>query len=423
MDENSPVFENFLNKMRGSRPIRESRQKISAEKLVGRPEPKTTKVSPSSLLDINEKISEMTKLVVSIASTLKAQEKLDLEILKIQKIESETKRRKKRESFLERGKKKIKGIFSEKVIKPITSLFESVFDFFRNLILGRALVMLSDFLLKPEKVETVTGMLKFLGENLPAIVKTLGFLGTVIGGLILFTTTRYIPAMLAGIFKMLLNPKVLGLSLAAGVGLQGIKMIANPEQAVNKDEVNLNINQNDNTEDINLNQNTTNKIRNNNNQTNNNNFQGNQKINPVQFAGGGSVPGTGNKDNVPALLTPGEFVMSKGAVNKFGEGALASMNSMGGGTNIPTMTGGGGRTLMMAGGGMINNNPKFFSQDNVAIINPPTVMSSEEPIQDPAPFNIKGNSTEKPIKSIQQIASITITGGSREKMETLGITV
>ena len=39
------------------------------------------------------------------------------------------------------------------------------------------------------------------------------------------------------------------------------------------------------------------------------------------------------------------------------------------------------------------------------------------------PFNIKGNSTEKPIKSIQQIASITITGGSREKMETLGITV
>ena len=47
MDENSPVFENFLNKMRGSRPISESRTNISAEKLVGRPEPKTTKVRES----------------------------------------------------------------------------------------------------------------------------------------------------------------------------------------------------------------------------------------------------------------------------------------------------------------------------------------------------------------------------------------
>jgi hypothetical protein len=36
------------------------------------------------------------------------------------------------------------------------------------------------------------------------------------------------------------------------------------------------------------------------------------------------------------MLTDGEFVMSKGAVdNKFGIDTLASMNAMGGGTNIP----------------------------------------------------------------------------------------
>ena len=52
---------------------------------------------------------------------------------------------------------------------------------------------------------------------------------------------------------------------------------------------------------------------------------------------GGKVPGAGNTDTVPAMLTPGEFVMSKGAVQKYGEGTLAAMNSMGGGTNKPTV--------------------------------------------------------------------------------------
>ncbi len=45
------------------------------------------------------------------------------------------------------------------------------------------------------------------------------------------------------------------------------------------------------------------------------------------FQGGGVVPGSGNKDTVPAMLTPGEFVMSKGAVNKYGKDTLKNMNS------------------------------------------------------------------------------------------------
>ena len=37
---------------------------------------------------------------------------------------------------------------------------------------------------------------------------------------------------------------------------------------------------------------------------------------------GGTVPGSGNTDTVPAMLTPGEFVMSKGAVQKYGVDTL-----------------------------------------------------------------------------------------------------
>ena len=36
------------------------------------------------------------------------------------------------------------------------------------------------------------------------------------------------------------------------------------------------------------------------------------------FAGGGHVPGQGNRDTVPAMLTPGEFVIKKSSVKKIG---------------------------------------------------------------------------------------------------------
>jgi len=61
---------------------------------------------------------------------------------------------------------------------------------------------------------------------------------------------------------------------------------------------------------------------------------------------GGKVPGSGNKDTVPAMLTPGEFVMSKGAVDMIGSDKLMAMNKAGGGTNVPTM-------MKFAGGGRV----------------------------------------------------------------------
>ena len=50
---------------------------------------------------------------------------------------------------------------------------------------------------------------------------------------------------------------------------------------------------------------------------------------PIGFATGGLVPGSGNGDTVPAMLTPGEFVIRKSSVNKIGADKLARMNSGG----------------------------------------------------------------------------------------------
>ena len=47
----------------------------------------------------------------------------------------------------------------------------------------------------------------------------------------------------------------------------------------------------------------------------------------LQFARGGSVPGQGNRDTVPAMLTPGEFVIKKSSVASIGAANLEAMNN------------------------------------------------------------------------------------------------
>ena len=48
-----------------------------------------------------------------------------------------------------------------------------------------------------------------------------------------------------------------------------------------------------------------------------------------KFASGGVVPGSGNRDTVPAMLTPGEFVIRKSSVQKLGADNLKRMNAQG----------------------------------------------------------------------------------------------
>jgi hypothetical protein len=78
------------------------------------------------------------------------------------------------------------------------------------------------------------------------------------------------------------------------------------------------------------------------------------------FAGGGHAMAHGT-DTVPAMLTPGEFVMSRGAVQKYGSNTLASMNAAGGGTNRPTMLDG---TLYAKTGGEVHKSERKLQGDS-----------------------------------------------------------
>ena len=76
------------------------------------------------------------------------------------------------------------------------------------------------------------------------------------------------------------------------------------------------------------------------------------------LSGGGEPMGT---DTVPAMLTPGEFVMSRGAVQKYGVKTLEEMNASGGGTNRPKLV--RGVSYAQGGGGVKRNQKERPSQN------------------------------------------------------------
>ena len=55
-----------------------------------------------------------------------------------------------------------------------------------------------------------------------------------------------------------------------------------------------------------------------------------------RLAEGGQIPGTGNKDTYPAMLMPGEYVVTKDMVNKYGVGMFDAINS--GTFNVDNLT-------------------------------------------------------------------------------------
>ena len=68
---------------------------------------------------------------------------------------------------------------------------------------------------------------------------------------------------------------------------------------------------------------------------------------PIPFATGGKVPGYGTGDTIPAMLTPGEFVVRKSVVDKFGSSFFAWLN----GGLLPSMAG------KYAMGGLVTASP------------------------------------------------------------------
>ena len=198
-------------------------------------------------------------------------------------------------------------------------MFQKLVDFVKTFLIGAGVISLLEWFKNPENIGKIQSLFRFLKDWWPVLVTGLLLLiGTFVGPGALWIAgialvAAVIPSIVNGVKSIFgmgknvdkeLDPKK-GEQLAQD-GVDGVEKGA--EKGALPDEVK----------------------------------EGEKKVDemknlqePQKFKEGGFVSGPAGEDKVPARLTAGEFVMSKGAVQQYGVDHLAGMNAAAGGTNKP----------------------------------------------------------------------------------------
>ena len=204
---------------------------------------------------------------------------------------------------------------AENVIKPVKNIFDRVLKFLATILFGNAMMKIIDWFSDEKNKEKVGAITGFLEKTWPALLTAFVLFGTSFGRVVsslLGMSLRFIPKILAATARLAIKNPLAAVAVG-GIALAGGLYAANQ----------LNQPEEEPTEQTNL-------------------------------SGGGFAPkGT---DIVPAMLTPGEFVMSRGAVDAFGSDFMKSVNAAGGGTNQPT-------TSYFSAGGLVKGAPEPREKD------------------------------------------------------------
>lgn len=302
--------------------------------------------------NLNKNVTIIAESVTSIVEILKKQSKLQKESEERARKERETSKRASAESKLEKGFSAAIRV-AERVLAPVKSLLSRIIDFFMAIFWGKVFLKLLDWFADPNNKKKINSLFRFFNDHWPKLLALyLRFgtgLGRFVGGLtrVVFFGTRKLLQIVAQLVGAKAAARFLGgrggklvsagLQVATTVGTT-MALGSGIEKFVGKGESEK-----------------TPKVP---------NYFGGGLVNMFRgikgfFGGGpGFVSGQKGVDKIPAMLSDGEFVMSRGAVQKYGVGTLESMNAAGGGTNKPRMISG---TTYAAGGGLVGNSPDFWS--------------------------------------------------------------
>ena len=408
-DKRIPILQEEIQRVRADRKaadpkFRVKKVKIDPKKIMGRkmiapvgglPELDQGKVLPKE----QDIIKSIAVRVESIRDILKQQLVDKKDDAKKKRRLAENLKRDRKETGLELFKKGFGGLKSDadKVVKPVTSLFGEVFKFLGNLIAGRALMLLLDWFQNPENQKKILAIGKFLKKTWPVLLAAFLLFGTTFGRMIVRMGVIFTKFLVVQLPKLLLQlataigkMKLAALGkfglIAGGVVAAGAGIYATGKM-LQKDKVSKNLAD----EEVSK----TNALVEggmdtgsakvladstrlpdaggggsvNNMKTSTDMLQ--LRNDPLgggfnKFKESGFVSGPSGVDKVPAKLTAGEFVMSKGAVQKYGVDTLASMNAAGGGTNRPTVMNqynqGGSVSNYFNQGGSVNESVSNYNQ-------------------------------------------------------------
>jgi len=336
---------------------------------------------------------------------------------------------------------------AQKIIAPVQGLLSKIIETFMKIIFGRFLIKFIGWISDPKNQGKINAITQFLSDHWPKLVGAYLLFGTSLGrfvtritGILIKGTAKLLTKVLPQLFKFIAsNPKLA--ILAAGVGLFAAGGFI-PKMFPGTVEDSADKKANDAAEkkgsakaasDISKQKGGMFDFLTGAGQERKEQTQrletGKEKRYGFfgELAGGGRVSGPSGTDVIPARLTDGEFVMSKGAVNSFGSDFMESINAAGGGNNRPKKSSG---TIYAYGGGQIGrgsgagspkggydtgslaNNPfgaldRILGQSTGGKIRLPG-KNSKSPKPD--------NTREPPPKSPQETSSDQTAGGIPERM-------
>ena len=283
-----------------------------------------TEKSQEGLLPILKSISSS---VNGIKETLIGQAEISKEQTDFLRRQQENKKRDKKESGLEKMMGGVKKVAST-ALKPVMSIWEKIVNFLTNVLFGKVVMDLFSWFSNPANKDKVTSIFRFIKDWWPLLVAgIMAFVGPgvtfVVGAIALLTWG--IPKIVDAVKSIF------------GFGSKIDKELEKGESDALKDSEDLESGMDSELkaqlDDKQKNTEQPQELK----QTEQAAEDTKKETEALGMNKGGEVPGTGNKDTVPAMLTPGEFVMSKGAVEQYGVDTLEGLNAAAGGTNIPTL--------------------------------------------------------------------------------------
>jgi hypothetical protein len=307
------------------------------------------KLPGSSASNVEDSITKIAASVDSIAAILAGRKKALDDTAAFDRRKAEQEKRGLAEANLE---KRFDGLKSaaEQVIAPVKSILDRIIDFFVTVFLGRVVYKLLEWFGDKKNADKVRAIGRFLGDNWPKLLSLYLLFGTSLGRFALSLTKVVAKGAVGLLAKILLLSKAQKLrGLGKFLGGPG-KLIAGAVATTAVVGGGLALSEKLKGSD----------------EPETQGYSGGGFVFP-KFSGGGFnfknmfggfVSGEKGVDKIPAMLSDGEFVMSAGAVQKYGVDTLETMNAAGGGTNKPKMMGG---TTYAAGGGAIGGAAKPLS--------------------------------------------------------------
>ena len=257
------------------------------------------------LTEIKESLDRIAGLLIQQLANLKATGEKE-------RRAAENKRREARETRLEKGFAVVTKV-AKKIVAPVKSILDKIINFFVTIFLGRAVFKLLSWFGDPANKKKVDAIFRFLGDQWPKLIAAYLLFGNSLGRFITRLSVRLLKAIATFALR---NPKLAGVvgGIALGGFLADFFSKNNPFQTEERDR------------------------------------DADRTV--TEFNQGGFVSGQSGIDKIPAMLTDGEFVMSRGAVQQFGLDTLLAMNAAGGGTNRPRVVSG---VSFAQGGGPIGS--------------------------------------------------------------------